>query len=173
MDIPRTAHAVKWKPPNAPCVKVNFDGALFSQEGLAGIGVIIRNDQGLAMAALSQQIPSPASVEMVEVIAARRALMFAKELGFDKIEVEGDSEIVVNAIAGDYMDNSYWGHVLQDVKFLFSSFSCISVKHIYRAGNCVAHKLARRAARNPFLVWMESVPPDILDVYQQDISRMQ
>ncbi|KAK7815580.1 hypothetical protein CFP56_001439 [Quercus suber] len=99
--IPRTARAVKWKPPNAPCVKVNFDGALFSQAELAGIGVIIRNDQGLAMAALSQQIPSLASMEMVEVIAARRALMFAKELGFDKVEVEGDSETVVNAILGD------------------------------------------------------------------------
>ncbi|KAK7835509.1 hypothetical protein CFP56_023440 [Quercus suber] len=109
-DIPRTARAVKWKPPNAPCVKVNFDGALFSQAELAGIGVIIRNDQGLAMVALSQQIPSPASVEMVEVIAARQALMFAKELGFDKVEVEGDSETVVNAILGDYMDNSYMGH---------------------------------------------------------------
>nr|POE81987.1 putative ribonuclease h protein [Quercus suber] len=76
LDIPRIAHAVKWKPPNAPCVKVNFNIALFSQAELVGIGVIIRNDQGLAMAALSQQIPSPALVEMVEVIVARRALMF-------------------------------------------------------------------------------------------------
>ena len=44
------------------------------------------------MVALSQQIPSPTSMEMVEVIAARRALMFAKELEFDKVEVEGNSE---------------------------------------------------------------------------------
>ncbi|XP_023886461.1 uncharacterized protein LOC111998601 [Quercus suber] len=106
------ARAVKWKPPNALCVKVNFYGALFSQAELAGIGVIIRNDQGLVMAALSQQIPSPASVEMVEVIAARRALMFAKKLRFNKVEVEGDSETVVNAILGDYMDNSFMGYVL-------------------------------------------------------------
>ena len=104
------------------------------------------------MAALSQQIPSPASVEMVEVLAARQALMFAKELKFDKVVVKGDSKIVVNAILDDYMDNSYMGHVLQDIKFMFSSFSCISVKHIHREGNCVAHELARRAARNPFLV---------------------
>ena len=69
--IPRTARAVKWRPPIAPCVKANFDGEIFSQDGLAGIGVIIRNEQGLVMAALSQQIPSPTSVEMVEVLAAR------------------------------------------------------------------------------------------------------
>ena len=74
------------------------------------------------MATLSQQIPSHVSVEMVEVVAARRALMFVMELGFNKVEVEGDSESVVNAILGDYMDNSYMGHVLQDIKFMFSSF---------------------------------------------------
>ncbi|XP_050246834.1 uncharacterized protein LOC126694538 [Quercus robur] len=171
--IPRTARAVKWKPPSASCVKVNFNGALFSQDRLAGIDVIIRNDQGLVMAALSQQIPSPASMEMVEVVAARRTLMFAVELGFNKVEVEGDSESVVNAILGDYMDNSYMGHVLQDIKFMFSSFSFISIKHTHREGNCVAHKLARRAANNPFFVWMESISSNILDVYQLDILRMQ
>ena len=52
--IPRTTRVVKWKPPSASCVKVNFHDALFSQDELAGIGVIIRNDQGLVMAALSQ-----------------------------------------------------------------------------------------------------------------------
>ena len=55
---------------------------------------------------------------------------------------------------------------------MFSSFSCISVKHIHRKGNYVAHELAGRAARNPFLVWIESVPPDILNVYQLDLLRM-
>ena len=110
--IPRTARAVKWRPPIAPCVKANFDGAIFSQDGLAGIGVIIRNEQGLVMAALSQQIPSPTSVEMVEVLAAHQALVFAKELGFDRMILEGDSETVIKAILGDYMDCSYMGHVL-------------------------------------------------------------
>ena len=93
--IPRTARAVKWRPPIAPCVKANFDGAIFSQDGLAGIGVIIRNEQGLVMAALSQQIPSPTSVEMVEVLVARQALVFANELVFDNLVMEGDSKTVI------------------------------------------------------------------------------
>ena len=74
------------------------------------------------MAALSQQIPSPSSVEMVEMLATRQALVFAKELGFDKMVMEGDFETVIKAILGDYMDCSYMGHVLQDIKVLFSSF---------------------------------------------------
>ncbi|XP_075650103.1 uncharacterized protein LOC142620654 [Castanea sativa] len=125
------------------------------------------------MATLSQQIPLPALVEMVEVIAARRALVFAKELGFDKVVMEGDSEPIINAILGDHMDYAYMGHVMQDIKFMFPSFSIISVKHIHREGNCVAHKLARRAIRSHFLVWMESIPPNVLDVYQLDLLRLQ
>ena len=61
---------------------------------------------------LTTKIPSLASVEMVEVLATRRALVFSKELRFDKVVVEGDSEIVITAILGDYIDYSYMGHVL-------------------------------------------------------------
>ena len=143
---------MRWRPPPATCVKANFDGAVFSQDGLASIGIIIRNEQGLVMADLAQQIPLLASVEMVEVLAARQAVVFAKELGFDKVIVEGDSANTITSINGGHMDYSVLGHVLMDIKCLFSSFSYISVTHTNREGNCVAHKLARRAARFPFLV---------------------
>ena len=104
------------------------------------------------MAALSQQIPLPTLVEMVEVLAARRALVFAKELDFDRVIVEGDSANTITFINGGHMDYSALGHVLLDIKSLLFSFSHTSVEHITREGNCVAHKLARRAANFSFLV---------------------
>ena len=79
-------------------VKINFDGAIFQEKDEAGLGAIIRNDHGLVMAALTQVIPLPTSVEMVEVLAARRALSFAHELGFDHIILEGNSDIAIWAI---------------------------------------------------------------------------
>ena len=39
--------------------------------------MVIRNDAGLIMASLTQQIPLPTSVIEVEALAARRALEFA------------------------------------------------------------------------------------------------
>ena len=81
-------------------VKINFDGAIFSNRNIASLGIIICNDYGLVMATLSQQIPLPTSVEMVEVLAARRALLFARELGFESLVVEGDLEIIIKAING-------------------------------------------------------------------------
>ena len=125
------------------------------------------------MATLSQKIPLPASMEMMEVLAACRALVFAKELGFDRVVVEGDSANTITSINGGHMDLSAMGHVLLDIKSLTSCFSFISIQHINREGNCVAHKLARQAANIPFLVWMESVPPDVFEVYQLDLLRLQ
>ena len=104
------------------------------------------------MATLSQQISLPILVEMVEVVAAHRALVFAKELGFDEVIVEGDFASTITSINGGHMDHLALGHILLDIKCLFPSFSYISIKHINREGNCVAHKLARQAARFPFLV---------------------
>ena len=120
--IPRTTCAVRWRPPPETCVKVNFDEAVFAQEGQAGIGIIIRNAQGLVMATLSQKIPLPTSVEMVEVLAARRALVFAKELGFNRVILEGDSANTITSINEGHMDHSALGHVLLDIKSLFFFF---------------------------------------------------
>ena len=53
--------------------------------------MVIRNDAGLVVASLAQKIPMPSLVIEVEVLAARRALELALELGFDNIILEGDS----------------------------------------------------------------------------------
>ena len=50
---------------------MNFNGALFVEENIVGLGVIIRNDSGLVMDAFSQQIPLSASIEIIEVLAIR------------------------------------------------------------------------------------------------------
>ena len=83
--------------------------------------------------------------------------------------VEGDSKVIINSINGGNMTQFEFGHILQDITFLYSFFSHVSFHHIKRQGNCVAHRLARRALTNPLDVWMESVPPDTTDVYNFDI----
>ena len=93
--IPITA---AWHPPDASWYKINFDGAFFVKENCAGVGVVIRNEQGLVMASLSQKIPLPFTVIEVEALAARRAVEFVAELGLDRIVLEGDSEILINTL---------------------------------------------------------------------------
>ena len=72
-----------WKPSTAETSKTNFDGAIFENEGEAGIAVVIQNSYGEVMASLSERIPLPFSVTVLEMLAARRAVLFAKEIGIN------------------------------------------------------------------------------------------
>ena len=64
-------------------MKVNFDGVIFREKSLAGLGCIIRNKKDLVMAAFTQIIPLPTLVETMEVLAVRSAIGFAQELSLD------------------------------------------------------------------------------------------
>ena len=98
-----------------------------------------------------------------------RALWFAKELGFRSLIVESNSEVIINLINGGNMTQSEFGHILQNIYFLCSFFSYVSFCHVKRQGNCVAHRFARRAVTSPLDVWMESIPPDMIDAYNFDL----
>lgn len=103
-------------------------------------------------------------------MAVRRALLFAKELGFERVMIEGDSEVIIKAIKEKKLLSSNLGHILQDIHALSCSFSSISFHHIKHMGNCVAHRLARRSLCNPLLVWVEEVPPNAVEVYSHDLG---
>ena len=66
----------KWSPPLGESYKTNYDGAVFEDLSEAGIGVVVRNANGEVIAALSEKIPYPGSVDLVKVQVARRAVWF-------------------------------------------------------------------------------------------------
>ena len=59
---------------------------------------MIRNEQGLVMASLSQKVPLPFTIVKVEALVGRRAVEFAAEFDLDRIILEGDSLILINAL---------------------------------------------------------------------------
>ena len=66
-------------------------------------------------AALSEKILMPSSVEVLEMLAARRAAIFANELGFKDVCFEGDAEGVVRSIKEDDSSNALMGHIVKDL----------------------------------------------------------
>ena len=153
--------------------KVNFDGAVFADEGLAGLGVVIRNDHGLIMASLTQQIPLPSSVIEVEVLAARKALELMIELGFDNITLEGDSEVLIKSLVKGDNSLAHYGHLLADIHVLMALFSSLRLSHVRRHCNSLPHALTRRASSTPDLsILMEEIPPDLNSVYLADLSGL-
>lgn len=91
--------------PVSATYKTNYDGAVFTESGEAGIGVEVRDARGEVIAALSEKITDPGSVELLEELIVRRAANFTIELGLSSSEFEGDSEVVCGALRV-----AEWGH---------------------------------------------------------------
>ena len=154
--------SMRWTPPEASHFKTNFDGTFLAENGAAGIGVVIWNSTGQVKAALSEKIHAPTSVTLLEMLAARRAAAFTREMGIESCILEGDSQIVIKALQDGDKTFSEFGHILQDTLSHLNSFKNWSLSHTLRQGNAVADALARRAKFSyPFTIWLESVPPDL------------
>ena len=127
-----SAGPVKWKPPSASSVKINFDGALFGEFDCAGLGVVIRNSNGKVSAALSEKIMKPQSAELVEILATRRAVLFSCDLGFQNSVFEGNSSSVVKLLQDRCVSHSLGGHILKDIVSHLNSFQSCSFSYIGR-----------------------------------------
>ena len=155
---------LRWKPPDPGVYKINFDGALFLEQRCAGLGVVVRDSAGLVIAALSQRVRLPGSVDVVEALAACRAMRFAQELSLHHMVIEGDSLQVIQAIIDTKPVQTLYGHIIGEIKLLSSLFTC-SFLHVNRKGNMLAHALARRAVLSADTeVWIEELPQDLEDV---------
>ena len=97
------------------------------------------------MASLSLKIPLPTSVIEVEVLATRRALEFAVELGFDYIILERDSEILHKALLAEGRNFTPYGHLVQDILNLSSFFSAFKTSLVRHSGNKLAYSLVRNS----------------------------
>ena len=161
----------RWSPPESGIYKENYDGAYFAEEEAAGIGVVVRNELGQVMVSLAEKFAMPQMVEILEAMAARRAMIFMEELGLRRAIFEGDSETVVKALTGDCPNRSSIWHIVKDCKSLMGCFQTCSFCHVRRQSNGVAHALARRARKSsPSSVWMESVPPNISYLVYVDVK---
>ena len=75
-------------------------------------------------------------------MAARKALELIVELGFDNIILEGDSKILIKSLANGGNSLAHYGHSIADIHVLMAQLSSLSLSHVRRHCNRLAHALA-------------------------------
>ena len=88
----------QWSPPRQGGYKVNVNGAVFKEAGCCGIVVVIRNEGGHLMEALSKRIELPLKVLEAEAVAVQEGIPLAWDLGLKEIVIESDSQLVIFAL---------------------------------------------------------------------------
>nr|POE71779.1 hypothetical protein CFP56_31880 [Quercus suber] len=126
---PQTDPRSSWKPPPDSKAKVNFNGAVFREMQRAGVGVIVRNAEGCVLASMAETFHLPFSVAAVEVIAAKKALQFARDIGLSSIILEGDSKITIDGLKSTYSSLNDYGHLLVEAKEVAKQMEAVEFLH--------------------------------------------
>nr|XP_023913516.1 uncharacterized protein LOC112025081 [Quercus suber] len=90
--------ASNWVLPPPGIFKVNVDGASSEHDGSSSVGVVIRDSNGLVVAALCLPLQSHFSAELMEVFALEQGVLLAQELQLPRVIVESDALAVIQAI---------------------------------------------------------------------------
>ena len=90
-------------------------------------------------------IPLSQTVNEMEALACWKAVQFAKDLGLQKVVIEGDSLVVINTLSQGPGCLSSYGNVIDDILVLADDFQLCEFNHVKRLCNVVADMLAKKA----------------------------
>ena len=85
-----------------------------------------------------------APILVAEATALCDGLKAATDVGFKQIQVEGDNQIVIQAVQGDIHIPSRTQKLVLDIRVILACFSSVSMYHIFRESNMAADWIATR-----------------------------
>ncbi|KAF7808312.1 reverse transcriptase [Senna tora] len=115
-----------WKArPNGSCLKINTNGAFWSDSGLAGFGYVAR-DCNVDFIAGACDVAHASSTFMSEALAIRKGLQDAVEMDWNIVQVESDCKDLVSALNSPTVCVNWKCHaIIQEVQKLKLNFdSC-------------------------------------------------
>ena len=167
-----TPNAVVWRPPKPGWYKVNTDGATFDDIKCFGVGVVIRNERGEIMGALSKKFMLPLGGLEAEAKAVEDGVVLGWDLRLKDIIIESVALLVTNYLGKQSVMPSSIRKVVEGILEGLRKFNAWDVNHTRRSGNIAAHIMARQAKfLNVCNIWVEDTPPSIADQVQIDVAQ--
>lgn len=109
------------------------------KDNRGGVGGVIRNQAGNFIGCFAYRIHHVASAQQVELLAIRAGLELVQPLQLERVVVESDCLLAVQAINSNSPDLSSLGSTVDDILVLLGSDLSIAVSHASRSSNLVAH----------------------------------
>jgi ribonuclease HI len=124
---------------------IEFDGGSRGNPGPAGIGVVVRAADGTPLVTLGRPI-GRATNNVAEYQALITGMQKAHELGAKRVQIRGDSELIIKQMLGEYRVRHPDLRPLYDQAIdLFNGFEQASISHNLRHKNELADKLVNLA----------------------------
>ncbi|CAN6558737.1 unnamed protein product [Malus baccata var. baccata] len=166
---PSPIPAPRWSPPFAPYIKVNVDASWCQVDGMARLAAILRDHNGLFVAAHKWSLGAP-SVVFAEALAMLKGCELAAELGCRWIVAESDSLEVVSSLQGDIARGSWEVFpILDSLLRLRNSFQGCRWSWVPRLANRSVDFLASRSnVEISGITWVRRPPSSMVHILNKD-----
>ena len=150
-----------------------MDTAVFREKGICGIGVVIRNNKGHIMGAMSKKVDFPLRALEAEAKAAEAGILLAWDLGLKNIIVEGDTQLVIQVLNGVAAPAIPILKIVEGSRRYLQMFCSWKAVHTNRRNNTAAYLLARESKNvNDCVIWVEDSPPCIENQILNDVIAL-
>ena len=139
-STPKATKLIRWQSPPGGYIKINFDGTHSSSGAAAGF--IIRDWRGRFIQAGTRFLEG-APILVAEATAMRDGLQAALALGCHNLIVEGDNQIVIQAIQGQIHIPWQIQTLIRDIRNMLPPTVHCLFQHTYREGNAAADWMAK------------------------------
>ena len=125
---------------------MQFDGGARGNPGVAGAGVVLLSPEGEVLHKKSLYLGDDRTNNQAEYEALILGLQMGLDLGHKKLEVEGDSLLVIHQVVGDWQVRSTALALLKErVVAVLDQMEDVVIRHIPRDENKIADQLANTA----------------------------
>ena len=128
-------------------VAVHFDTAFDSQSSRSATGLLVRNEEGeiLALkAVIHSEIATPFTAKAHARLQAIKLGIF---VGFNKMDVVGDSKIVIRKCQSTETDKLAIGAIIRDIQSIKHRFQEIEFHFVPKAENMITHVITKEALK--------------------------
>ncbi|XP_019229975.1 PREDICTED: uncharacterized protein LOC109210947 [Nicotiana attenuata] len=133
----------RWHKPPINTIKLNCDGAFSSTSNAAGMGGCFRNSNGDWILGYQKRTHAASPIH-AELLALLEGLRIALDFRDTNLEIETDSTNVIKLL---HEEGTNFQNVILECRWLMHRLKLPILRHNFREGNEVAHRLAKEALR--------------------------
>ena len=137
---------IGWQHPPRDFVKLNTDGSVLGNSGLASSGGVLRDSNENWVRGFSHKLGITNSLA-AELWGVRDGLLLARDLNIHKLIIESDAKSIVDLLKTENLVNNAFhpfSALINDCRYLILSFKEAFVQRAHRESNFCADVLAKR-----------------------------
>ncbi|KAL9426929.1 hypothetical protein AB3S75_033667 [Citrus x aurantiifolia] len=135
--------AVCWERPPTGWAKCNVDAAVFHSQSLVSYGCVVRNSEGMFLAASCDRFLGKFGAREAEALGVREALSWLKQLHLPRVIIEMDCLQVFKALSENHSNPNGFGLIIEECRFLMQNLREVQFSFVRRSANAAAHSVAR------------------------------